>query len=84
MTSLKEVIKYKINFLPKGIEPFYVIQGCVANRRLSACTYGLYETKNTIFSNDSLSLMEDITPLFIYFRATINIIEKMVTEKSII
>ena len=26
----------------------------------------MYETKNTIFSNDSFTLVEDITPLFIY------------------
>ena len=64
MKSLEEVIKYKLNFLPEEIEPFYVLQAYVAEGR--ACSYDLYRTKNTIFSNDSFSLMEDITPLFIY------------------
>ena len=32
MKSLEEVIKYKLNFLPKEIEPFYVIQAYVAER----------------------------------------------------
>ena len=63
MKSLEEVIKYKLNFLPKETDPFYTIQKygeeCINS-------YDLYETKNTIFSNDSFTLVEDITPLFIY------------------
>ena len=62
MKSLEEVIKYKLNFLPKGIDPFYAIQTYTPER----IGYIIYKTKNTIFSNDSFSLMEDITPLFIY------------------
>ena len=64
MKSLEEVIKYKLNFLPKEIEPFYVIQAYATEGR--KCSYDLYRTKNVIFSNDSLSFLEDITPLFIY------------------
>ena len=64
MKFLEEVIKYKLNFLPEETEPFYAIQTYVAER--GAHTYISYKTKNTIFSNDSFSLMEDITPLFIY------------------
>ena len=71
MKSLEEVIKYKLNFLPKEIEPFYGIQTHTTERRLNfrpgyrpPC-YEIYKTKNTIFSN-SFSFMEDITPLLIY------------------
>ena len=69
MKSLEEVIKYKLNFLPKGTEPFYAIQTYTAGRALGlrpVSDYELYEVKERIFSNDSFSLMEDITPLFIY------------------
>ena len=69
MKSLEEVIKYKFNFLPKGTEPFYTIQTYTAERAPNLRTtsvYSLYEVKERIFSNDSFSLMEDITPLFIY------------------
>ena len=62
MKSLEEVIKYKLNFLPEGIEPFYAIQTYTPERE----SYVIYRTKNAIFSNDSLSFLEDITPLFIY------------------
>ena len=62
MKSLEEVIKYKLNFLPEGIEPFYAVQTYTPERE----SYALYKTKNVIFSNDSLSFLEDITPLFIY------------------
>ena len=61
MKSLEEVIKHKLNFLPEETEPFYAIQ--TYTPRGSRI---IYRTKNTIFSNDSLSLMEDITPFFIY------------------
>ena len=83
MKSLEEVIKYKLDFLPIGINPFYAIQTYRARRGSNPTTtiYDIYETKEGIFSNDSFSLVEDITPLFIIFRAAINIIEKMVTEK---
>ena len=64
MKSLEEVIKYKLNFLPKGTDPFYTIQ-TYKFKENENFNY-LYETKNTIFSKDSLSLVEDITPLFIY------------------
>ena len=63
MKSLEEVIKYKLNFLPEEIEPFYALQTYTPER---GGGYTIYRTKNTIFSNDSFSLMEDITPLFIY------------------
>ena len=67
MKSLEEVIKYKLNFLPKKTDPFHTIQEYEkeGNR---GCTgfYNLDETKNTIFSNDSFTLLEDITPLCIY------------------
>ena len=68
MKSLEEVIKYKLNFLPEETEPFYAIQTYTPERgvRVYTHTYTIYRTKNTIFSNDSFSLMEDITPLFIY------------------
>ena len=67
MKSLEEVIKYKLNFLTKGTDPFYAIQA-YTEERLSILRniYKLYEMKERIFSNDSFSLMEDITPLFIY------------------
>ena len=68
MKSLEEVIKYKLNFLPEGIDPFYAIQTYTARRgpNPSPWPYDVYRTKNTIFFNDSFSFMEDITPLFIY------------------
>ena len=68
MKSLEEVIKYKLNFLPKGTEPFYAIQTYTAERGANPqpSFYDIYRTKNPIFSNDSYSFMEDITPLFIY------------------
>ena len=68
MKSLEEVIKYKLNFLPKGIDPFFIIPTFPTDRGLYAVRkyYNMYETKNTLFSNDSYSVMEDITPLFIY------------------
>ena len=68
MKSLEEVIKYKLNFLPKGTEPFYAIQTYAAERGTNPppSFYDIYRTKNPIFSNDSYSFMEDITPLFIY------------------
>ena len=69
MKSSEEVIKYKLNFLPKETEPFYAIQRYTAGRasNLGAeSVYKLYEVKERIFSNDPFSLMEDITPLFIY------------------
>ena len=64
MNSLEEVIKYKLNFLPKGTDPFYTIQTHKFKEYKNFIC--LYETKNTIFSKDSFSLVEDITPLFIY------------------
>ena len=64
MKSLEEVIKYKLNFLPKGTDPFYAIK-THRFKEITNFNY-LYETKNTIFSKDSFSLVEDITPLFIY------------------
>ena len=68
MKSLEEVIKYKLNFLPEGTEPFYDIQTYTAERGMNPppSVYRIYRTKNPIFSNDSYSFMEDITPLFIY------------------
>ena len=68
MKSLEEVIKYKLNFLPAEIEPFYAIQTYRARRGPDPppSRYDMYRTENTIFSNDSFSFMEDITPLFIY------------------
>ena len=68
MKSLEEVIKYKLNFLPAEIEPFNAIQTYTAERGAHALSsrYDIYRTENTIFSNDSFSFMEDITPLFIY------------------
>ena len=71
MKSLEEVIKYKLNFLPKEIEPFYGIQTHTIERRLNFIPgyeppiYEIYKTKNTISSN-LFSFMEDITPLLIY------------------
>ena len=65
MKSLEEVIKYKLNFLPKETDPFYTIQTYRGGGSEYSC-YDLYETKDTIFSNDSFTLVEDITPLFIY------------------
>ena len=67
MKSL-EVIKYKLKFLPAEIEPFYAIQTYRARRGPNPPSShdDIYRTKNTIFSNDSFTLVEDITPLFIY------------------
>ena len=64
MKSLEEVIKYKLNFLPERIDPFYAFQ--TYTWKDTANFFNLYETENTIFSNDSFTLVEDITPLFIY------------------
>ena len=64
MKSLEEVIKYKLNFLPVKTDPFYTIQK-YGGKEIENF-YDLYETKNNIFSNDSFTLVEDITPLFIY------------------
>ena len=68
MKSLEKVIKYKLNFLPRGVEPFYAIQTYETERGTEPppSFYEMYRTKNPIFSNDSYSFMEDITPLFIY------------------
>ena len=68
MKSLEEVIKYKLDFLPIGINPFYAIQTYRARRGSNPTTtiYDIYETKEGIFSNDSFSFMKGITPLFIY------------------
>ena len=68
MKSLEEVIEYKLNFLPEEAEPFYAIQTYTAERGTDPPPrfYEMYRTKNPIFSNDSYSFMEDITPLFIY------------------
>ena len=68
MKSLEEVIKYKLNFLPLETEPFYAIQTYTAERGTDPppTFYEIYRTKNPIFSNDSYSFIEDITPLFIY------------------
>ena len=48
MKSLEEVIKYKLNFLPKKTDPFYAIQKY--GEKEHAYSRELYETKNTIFS----------------------------------
>ena len=66
MKSLEEVIKYKFNFLPKRTDPFHAIQKFKVEIGIRASFYKLYETKNAIFSNDSFTLVEDLTPLFIY------------------
>ena len=68
MKSLEEVIKYKLDFLPIGIDPFYDIQtyGSGLRQYHILFEYDIYTLKNTIFPYDSLSFMEDITPLFIY------------------
>ena len=68
MKSLEEVNKYKLNFLPIGIDPFYAIQTYTARRGPNppSSHYDIYRPKTTIFSNDTFSFMEDITPLFIY------------------
>ena len=63
MKCLEEVIKYKLKFLPEGIDPLYDIETYTLER---GTTYDVYKTKNVIFSNDLISLMEDKTPLFIY------------------
>ena len=64
MKSLEEVIKYKLNFLPERTDPFYSFQ--IDTLEYYKIFFDLYKTKNTIFSNDSFTLVEDITPLFIY------------------
>ena len=68
MKSLEEVIKYKLNFLTKEIEPFYAIQTYTGERSSYAppSTYEIYKTKNTVFSDNMFYFMEDILPLFIY------------------
>ena len=68
MKSLEEVIKYKLNFLPLKTEPVYAIQTYTAERGTDPppSFYEIYRMKNPIFSNDSYSFIEDITPLFIY------------------
>ena len=68
MKSLGEVIKYKLDFLPKEIEPFYAIQTYTGERSSYALPsiYEIYRTKNTVFSDNMFYFMEDILPLFIY------------------
>ena len=82
MKSLEEVIKYKLKFLPKEIDPFFIIPTFPPNRRRDGVLndYNMYETKNTLFSNDSYSVMEDITPLFIYISSC----DKYYQEKGIV
>ena len=64
MKSLEEVIKYKLNFLPEGIEPFYAIQTYTPERE----SYAIYKSKNVIFSNDSLSFLGRYNAsLYLYF-----------------
>ena len=48
MKSLEEVIKYKLNFLPIEIEPFYAIQTYTAGRGAHAPPrrYDIYVTAN--------------------------------------
>ena len=60
MKSLEEVIKYKLNFLPKGTDPFYDVQTYVFENCLTF-DY-LYEMKNRhLFSRS-----KDIYPIYIY------------------
>ena len=68
MKSLEEVIKYKLNFLPERIDPFYDIQTYREERQADERSHSfiIYRTKKMVFFNDSFSLMEDITPLFFY------------------
>ena len=68
MKSLEEVIKYKLKFLPGGIDPFYAIQTYTAERGPDPppSKYDIYTTKDEIFFRSSLSFIKDITPLFIY------------------
>ena len=82
MKSLEEVIKYKLKFLPKEIDPFFIIPTFPPNRRRDGVLnyYNMYETKNTLFSNDSYSVMKDITPLFIYISSC----DKYYQEKGIV
>ena len=82
MKTLEEVIKYKLKFLPKKIDPFFIIPTFPPNRRKNGVLsyYNMYETKNTLFSYDSYSVMEDITPLFIYISSC----DKYYQEKGIV
>ena len=82
MKALEEVIKYKLKFLPKEIDPFFIIPTFPPNRRRDGVLnyYNMYETKNTLFSNDSYSVMKDITPLFIYISSC----DKYYQEKGIV
>ena len=82
MKSLEEVIKYKLKFLPKEIDPFFIVPTFPTGRGYHVVSnfYNMYETKNTLFSNDSYSVMEDITPLFIYISSC----DKYYREKSIV
>ena len=48
MKSLEEVIKYKLKFLPAGIDPFYAIQTYTAERGPDppSSSYNIYRTKD--------------------------------------
>ena len=59
MRSLEEVIKYKLRFLPKRIDPFYDVQTWEKN---TADSSYLYETKNHPY----FSKYTDTKPLFNY------------------
>ena len=47
MKSLEEVIKYKLNFLPKDIDPFYVIQEYEGKKKTSC--FSVYTGRKTLF-----------------------------------
>ena len=46
MKSLEEVIKYKLDFLPIGIDPFYAIQTYTAERGTDPPTNILQNIRN--------------------------------------
>ena len=68
MKTLDEVIKYKLYFMGRTIDPFYAIQSYTADRGRPEYGhfYEIYRTGYDIRSQDTLTLLEDITPLMVY------------------
>ena len=68
MKSLEEVIKYKLNFLPERIDPFYDIQTYREERQPDEFCHHpiIYRTKKYHFFKDTSNLLEGVTPLFVY------------------
>ena len=66
MKTLEEVIKYKLNFLPERIDPFYDIQTYERQWGQISRDSIIYKTKKYHFFNATSNLLEGVIPLFVY------------------